>query len=60
MRHRSWYMSADVADQLAAVVDDIHFATRRPRHEVLAAVVGVALEHRGEIEARLAGRDGEA
>jgi hypothetical protein len=58
MRHRSWYMRADVADQLAAVVDDVHFVTRRPRHEVLAALVDVALEHRGEIEARLTRRAG--
>ena len=53
MRHRSFYMRTDVADRLAAVVDDLHYATRRPRHEVLAALVGVTLEHRAEIEARL-------
>jgi len=54
MRHRSFYMRSDVADRLAAVVDDLHFATRRPRHEVLAALVDVTLGHRAEIEARLA------
>ena len=54
MRHRSFYMRRDVADRLAAVVDDLHFATRRPRHEVLAALVDVTLGHRAEIEARLA------
>ena len=54
MRHRSFYMRSDVADRLAAVVDDLHFATRRPRHEVLAALVDVTLDHRAEIEARLA------
>ncbi len=53
MRHRSFYMRSDVAERLAAAVDDLHFATRRPRHEVLAALVGVSLEHRAEIEARL-------
>jgi hypothetical protein len=53
MRHRSFYMRSDVADRLAAVVDDLHFATRRPRHEVLAALVDVTLGHRAEIEARL-------
>jgi hypothetical protein len=53
MRHRSFYMRSDVADRLAAVVDDLHYATRRPRHEVLAALVDVTLGHRSEIEARL-------
>ena len=56
MRHRSFYMRSDVADSLASVVDDLHFATRRPRHEVLAALVGVSVEHRAEIEARLTRR----
>jgi len=63
MRRRSVYLAAEVADRLDAAVDDLHFATRRPKHEVLAAAVAVALEHRAEIEARLAqsdqdGRDG--
>jgi hypothetical protein len=53
MRHRSFYMRSDVADRLAAVVDDLHYATRRPRHEVLAALVDVTVCHRTEIEARL-------
>jgi hypothetical protein len=38
----------------ADVVTDLHFTTRRPRHEVLAAVIEVAVDHRAEIEARLA------
>ncbi len=54
MAHRSWYLRADVADSLADVVTDLHFTTRRPRHEVLAAVIEVAVGHRAEIEARLA------
>jgi hypothetical protein len=53
MAHRSWYLRADVTERLSDVVNDLHFATRRPRHEVLAAVIAVALEHRAEIEARL-------
>jgi hypothetical protein len=59
MRHRSWYLAADVADRLAAVVDDIHHVTRRPKHEVLSAAVAVAVEHQAEILARLTGK-GEA
>jgi hypothetical protein len=54
MAHRSWYLRADVADSLADVVTDLHFTTRRPRHEILAAVIRVAVDHRAEIEARLA------
>jgi len=56
MRRRSWYLPADVADRLARVVDDIHFTTRRPKHEVLAAAVTIAVEHQEEILARLNGR----
>jgi hypothetical protein len=53
-KHSSWRLPADVADRLAAVVDDIHFATRRPKQAIHAAVVAVALEHQPEILARLA------
>jgi hypothetical protein len=53
MRHRSFYMRSDVADRLAGALDDLHYATRRPRHEILAALVDVTLGHRAEIEARL-------
>jgi hypothetical protein len=53
MKHRSWYLPADVADRLAAAVSDIHFRTRRPKNEVLTAVVDVALEHESDIMARL-------
>jgi hypothetical protein len=54
MAHRSWYMNRVLADRLAATVDDIHFRTRRPKHEVLGAAVAVALEHEADIVARLA------
>lgn len=60
MQHRSWYLPADVAERLAAAVADIHFTTRRPKHEVLAAAVDVALEHRADIMARLTGEDAAA
>jgi len=53
MDRRSWYMPRESADALAQLVDDLHFATRRPKHEVLAAVIAVALAHRSEIENRL-------
>jgi hypothetical protein len=59
MRRRSWYLPADIADRLASVVEDIHFTTRRPKHEVLAAALGVAVEHQDEIVARLTAAGGE-
>ncbi|MGH3159936.1 MAG: hypothetical protein ACRDNF_25630 [Streptosporangiaceae bacterium] len=51
--HRSWYLDTAIANRLAAVVDDIHYRTRRPKHEVLAAAVTIALEHQDAIEARV-------
>jgi hypothetical protein len=62
MSRRSWYLPSGIADNLARAVDDIHYATRRPKHEVLAAAVDVALAHRDEILARLSttDTDGEA
>ena len=57
MAHRSWYLDRATADSFAAAVDDLHFCTRRPKHEVIAAALAVALEHRDAIEARLAGQD---
>jgi hypothetical protein len=59
MCRRSWYMAADDARRIDALVDDLHHRTRRPKHAVLAAVMHVAIEHRAEAEARLAGPAGE-
>lgn len=55
--HRSWYLDTRVADRLAEMVDDIHHRTRKPKHEVLAAAVTVALEHQDAIEARVKGEN---
>ncbi|MEV7808962.1 hypothetical protein AB0O28_39025 [Microbispora sp. NPDC088329] len=51
---RSWYMPAATAHALAAAVDDLHFATRRPKHEVLAALIDAALASRDQVADRLA------
>jgi hypothetical protein len=59
MARRSWYLPADVAGRLAVVVDDLHYLTRRPKWEVLAAALGVAVDHRADILARLT-HDGAA
>ena len=53
MARRSWYLPQADADRLASLVNDLHFLTRRPRYEVLAALVGVIVDHRAEIEERL-------
>ena len=55
MDRRSWYMAKQTADALAAVVEDLHFATRKPKHVVLSELVAVALEHQAEVERRLLG-----
>ncbi len=51
MTMRSWYMPKGSADQLAALVDDIHFAARLPKHLIMGAAVNVLGRHRDEIEA---------
>jgi hypothetical protein len=53
MDRRSWYMPRSSADALAAAVDNLHWQTRRPKHEVLAAIVATAVEHTDEALARL-------
>jgi hypothetical protein len=53
MQRRSWYIPQDVGDQLAAMVDEIHFATKRPKHEVLAAALALAVEHQADVLARV-------
>ena len=48
---RSWYMPKASADRLAALVDDVHFATRLPKHLIMGALVNVIDRHRDEVEA---------
>lgn len=45
---RSWYMPADTAAALAAAIDDEHFATRRSKAEIIAAIIAAGLGHRDE------------
>ncbi|SCL21290.1 hypothetical protein [Micromonospora aurantiaca (nom. illeg.)] len=53
MDRRSWYMRRDVADSLARALDDLHFATRQPKHVILAALVEHALADLDAIRDRL-------
>jgi len=41
------------ADRLAALVDDVHFATRLPKHLVMAALARVAERQQAGIEAEV-------
>lgn len=50
MDRRSWYMPKVSADALADAVDELHYATRQPKHVVLAALVSVALRHVDEAQ----------
>lgn len=51
MTMRSWYMPKASADRLAALVDDVHFATRLPKHLIMGALVNVIDRYRAEVEA---------
>jgi len=51
---RSWYTSTAAADAFSAAVDDIHHATRVPKHLVVAALLEAAVEQAGDVERRLA------
>ncbi|MFF4653705.1 hypothetical protein [Streptomyces sp. NPDC001380] len=53
MDRRSWYMPKEAADALAQAVEELHYATRRPKHVVMAAVVQVALAHLDEVQRRV-------
>ena len=50
---RSWYTSTAAADAFTKVVDDIHFETRVPKHEVVAALMAAAVERRDQVTKRL-------
>jgi hypothetical protein len=60
MQRRSWYLDTKTADAFAEVIEELHFTTRRPKHEVLATVIAFALEHQADIHARLTGEDPSA
>ncbi|MFB8044174.1 hypothetical protein ACFC8F_23170 [Streptomyces hydrogenans] len=54
MTRRSWYLKTSSADEFQAAVDDIHHATRVPKHEVVAALLEAAVAQRERVETRLA------
>jgi len=59
MTMRSWYMPKASAERLAALVDDVHFATRLPKYLIMGAVVNVIDRHRDEVEAEARAAGGQ-
>lgn len=53
MTRRSWYASADAAEELARVVDDIHHATRAPKHQVVTELFRAAVAAAPRVEKKL-------
>ncbi|WP_433860096.1 hypothetical protein [Streptomyces kronopolitis] len=50
---RSWYTSSDAADLFQVAVDDIHHATRVPKHEVVAALLEAAVGQAERVQRKL-------
>ena len=53
-------MTPASADALAQAIDDLHYATRAPKYEVLAVIICHALADLGPIEAELRERQERA
>jgi hypothetical protein len=47
------------AERLAALIDDVHFATRLPKHLIMGALVNVVDRHRAEVEAEARAASGQ-
>jgi hypothetical protein len=45
MTRRSWYAEKTASDALARAVDDLHFATREPKHRIVSALFRLAADH---------------
>ena len=54
MTRRSWYANAAAVEELARVVDDIHHATRVPKHEVVSELFRAAVAAGPRVEKKLA------
>lgn len=50
---RSWYADAQAAEELARVVDDIHHATRVPKHEVVSELFRAAVAAAPRVQKKL-------
>jgi hypothetical protein len=50
---RTWYVAPEAAERFDAAIDELHWRTRRPKHELIGAALAVAVEHQADIEARV-------
>jgi len=57
---RSWYTSVSSADAFQAAVDDIHHATRVPKHEVVAALLEAAVAQSDRVQRKLTPKESHA
>jgi len=57
---RSWYMTPATATALAEAVDNLHYATRAPKYEVLAAIVRAGVRDLAALEAELRAQQDDA
>lgn len=53
MSRRSWYAEQDAVESLATVVDDIHFATRAPKHQIVSELFRAAVAAAPKVEKKL-------
>ncbi|WP_327075684.1 hypothetical protein OG196_44120 (plasmid) [Kitasatospora purpeofusca] len=53
MTRRSWYAEKDASDALARAVDDLHHATREPKHVIVSALFRLAADHQDAVLGRL-------
>lgn len=56
---RTWYVAPAAADAFDAVIDELYWRTRRPKHELIAAALTLAVEHQADIEARMHAQTGK-
>jgi hypothetical protein len=50
----SWDLDSGTAGRLSQAVEGLQATTRRPRHEILAAIIHAGLDSPNAVEARLA------
>lgn len=53
MSRRSWYAEQDAVEALAAAVDEVHFATRVPKHTIVSELFRVAAAAAPKVEKKL-------
>ena len=57
MTRRSWYVEKSTADNLAGLIDDLHFETRIPKHVIATALFDEAVASEERVRRLLLKRD---